>query len=234
MGAPSISSRGLHVRCVRTSTDWDLLSRASGITFCCFVSFWGLTSPSSSVLSGLFFFKLGLGFRLRSVGICEGGGGRLEGTWDLGAAFDVDSLPLEAISSLKLLLPLFNAILPFSSSEELSGRAITRIGVSTPEFLSDSPSASEMLIRGAFRLFYSSKWNLSFSSSNDKRDEVISFSGITAASGRICGSGSAVGGRFCGIGNTTGGRSLGAKNPGLETSIRANLELPAFIAWPTS
>ena len=76
-----------------------------------------------------------------------------------------------------------------------------------------------MLIRGAFGLFYSSKWNLSFSSSNDKRDEVISSSGIAAALGRICGSGSAVGGRFCGTGSTTGGRSLQAKNPGLETSI---------------
>ena len=33
------------------------------------------------------------------------------GTWNLAASCEVDTLPLEAISSLKLLLPLFNAIL---------------------------------------------------------------------------------------------------------------------------
>ena len=58
-----------------------------------------------------------------------GGGGRLEGTWDLEAPFNVDSLSLEAMSSLKLLLPLFSAILSSFYSEEMSGRAITRIGV---------------------------------------------------------------------------------------------------------
>ena len=134
MGAPSTFSQGLYVRCVihtstlycsfRLSTDWDLLSRASGITFCCFVPFRGPTSHSSSVSTGLFFFRLGLGFRLRSVGIYGGEGG----TWDLGAAFDVDSLPLAAMSSLKLLLPLFSAMLS-SSSLESSGRAITKIEV---------------------------------------------------------------------------------------------------------
>ena len=91
-----------------------------------------------------------------------------------------------------------------------------------------------MLIRGALGLFSSLKWNLSISSSNDKQDEAISSLGIVAASGRICGGGSAVGGRFYGTGNTTGGRSLRAKNPGLETSIQANLELSALIAWLTS
>ena len=162
MGASSTSSRGLHVRCViRTSTlccssrlctDWDLLSRALGISFCCFVPFWGPTLPSSSVSIGIFFFKSGLGFRPRLVGIY--GCGR--GTWDLGAAFDVDSLPLVTMSSLKLLLPLFSAMLSSSSSES-SGWVITKIGVWIPEFLSDSPSESEMLIKGAFRLFSSSK-----------------------------------------------------------------------------
>ena len=51
------------------------------------------------------------------------------GTWDLAASCEVDTLPLEAISSLKLLLPLFSTILSSSSSEELSGRAITKRGV---------------------------------------------------------------------------------------------------------
>ena len=127
MGSPSTSSRGLYVHCVihmsalfcssQLSTNQDLLSRASRITFCCFVPFRGPTSPSSSVASGLFFFKSGLGFRPRLVGICGGKGGTL----DLGAIFDVDSLPLVAMSSLKLLLPLFSAMLSSSSSEELFG-----------------------------------------------------------------------------------------------------------------
>ena len=64
----------------RLYTDWDLLSLVSGTTFCCFVPFQGPTLPSSSVLTGLFFFKSGLGFRPRSMGICGGGGA----TWDLG------------------------------------------------------------------------------------------------------------------------------------------------------
>ena len=63
------------------------------------------------------------------MGIYGGGGGRLEGTWDLRAAFNVDSLALEAISSLKLLLPLFSTILSSSLSKELSGWVITTIGV---------------------------------------------------------------------------------------------------------
>ena len=117
------------------------------------------------------------------MGIYRGGGGRLKGTWDLGVAFDVDSLPLKSKSSIKLLLPLFIDMLSSSSSEELSGRAITRIGVRTPEFLSDSPSASKMLIRGALKLFSCSKWNLSITSSNDKREEAISSSSIATTSG---------------------------------------------------
>ena len=48
------------------------------------------------------------------------------GTWDLVASFEVNTLPLEAMSSLKLLLPLFNAILSSFSLEELSRQAITK------------------------------------------------------------------------------------------------------------
>ena len=143
----------------------------------------------------------------------------MEGTEDLGAAFDVDSLPLVAMSSLRLLLPLSKAILSFSSSEELSGGAIARIGVRTPEFLSDSPSASEMFIKGALGLFSSLKLNFSISSSNDRRDEAISSFGNAVALGRFHGSGCAIGGRFCEIRKATGGRSLRAKNLGLEMLI---------------
>ena len=48
-------------------------------------------------------------------------------TWDLKVVFDVDSLPLMAMRSLKLLLPLFNAMLSSSSSKS-SGRAIIKYG----------------------------------------------------------------------------------------------------------
>ena len=75
---------------------------------------------------------------------------------------------------------------------------------------------------------------LSISSSNERRDEAISSSGSAAASRRFCGSDCAAGVRFCGISKTIKGRSLLAKKPGLETLIRASLELPALIAWPTS
>ena len=54
------------------------------------------------------------------------GGGR--GTWDLRVAFDIDSLPLTAMSSLKLLLPLFTAMLSSSSSESF-GRMIIKFGM---------------------------------------------------------------------------------------------------------
>ena len=53
-------------------------------------------------------------------------------------------------------------------------------------------------------------------------------------SGVACGIESATGRGLCRTGRGTGGRSLQAKNPGLETSIRANLEFMAVIAWPTS
>ena len=99
----------------------------------------------------------------------------MEGTWDLVASFKVDTLPLEAMSSLKLLLPLFNAILSSSSSKELSGQEITKKGVRTLECLSASPSAFEMVTNGTPRFSSSSKWNFSISSSSDRRDEAIFF-----------------------------------------------------------
>ena len=46
-------------------------------------------------------------------------------TWDLRVVFYVDFLPLTAMRSLKLLLPLFNAMLSSSSSKS-SGRAIIK------------------------------------------------------------------------------------------------------------
>ena len=151
----------------RLSMEWDLLSRASLATFYCLVPFWGPTSPSSSTITGLFFFKLGIGFNLRSMGIIRGGGGRVVGTWDFGISCKVVPLFLAAISSLKLLFPLFNAIFSSSSSEELSGRAITKVGKWTPECLLVSPSTSEMFTIRAPGFSSSLKWNLSISSYKD-------------------------------------------------------------------
>ena len=54
------------------------------------------------------------------------GGGRA--TWDLGVVFYVDSLPLTTMRSIKILLPLFNAMLS-SSSFESTGRAIIKYGL---------------------------------------------------------------------------------------------------------
>ena len=167
------------------------------------------------------------------MGTCEGEGGRLEGSWDLGGAFEVDPLPLVAMSSLRLLLPLFKAMSSSPSSEELSGQAITKTEMRTSKFLFDSPTASKRLIKGAFGLI-SSKQNSSISSSNERQDEVISSLGNASTSTRFCGGGYVASGRICGIGKATEGRSLRAKNPSLEASIRANLELLALIAWPMS
>ena len=73
---------------------------------------------------------------------------------------------------------------------------------------SASSLASEMVTKGTPGSSSSSKWNLSISSSSDRRDEAIFSSGTAATSGRICGSGSA-----------TGGRSARAKKFGRETTI---------------
>ena len=188
----------------RLSTNWDVLLLAARTIFCCFVPFQRPTLPSSSVSTGLFFFRLGLASKLRSRGICRGRGRAI---WDVGAIFDVDSLPLAAMRSLRLLLPLFNAILSLSSSKPF-GRASIKYGLWTPEFLSDSPSASEMKIRGALKLCSSLKWNLSISPSSNRRDEATLSAGIAATTRGAYGSGRVTGRGFCGIGRGTGGRSL--------------------------
>ena len=77
MAAPSTSSQGDQVRCWRCtlakvcssklSTKVDLLSLGSLATFCCLISFWRATSPSSSSCTGLFFFRFGMACSLRLV-----------------------------------------------------------------------------------------------------------------------------------------------------------------------
>ena len=132
----------------RLSTDGALLSRCSRVVFCCLPPWRGPTSPSSRDLTGLFFFRSGLAFKPRSVGICGGAGGRSECVWLLVGAFEVCPLPRVAISSHKLF-PL-EPMLSTSSSEEPSEQAITIGGASITEFLSGSPSASKSSIKGAF------------------------------------------------------------------------------------
>ena len=131
----------------RLSTDGALLFRCSRVIFCCLPPWRGPTSPSSRDSIGLFFFRSGFAFRLRSAGTCGAIGGRTEG-WDLAGAFNDYPLPRVAISSRKLF-PLLEVMLSTSSSEESFEQAIIR-GASTTKFLSCSPSTSESLIRGAF------------------------------------------------------------------------------------
>ena len=133
IAAPSTSSWGDQVRFWRRtyaliyssqlSTKMDLLSLGSLAIFCCLVPFWGATSPSSSTCIGLFFFRFGIAFNLRSVGGRGGRGGKVGGTWPLFLA---------VMRSLRPLFPRFNFISSFSSEEVLSGRAITKIGAWTP------------------------------------------------------------------------------------------------------
>jgi len=70
-------------------------------------------------------------------------------------AFEVDPLPRATISSLKLLLPLFEAMLSSSSLEESSGQAIIRGEVQMAEFLFGSSTTFERSIRGDFGLSFS-------------------------------------------------------------------------------
>ena len=77
-----------------------------------------------------FLFQSRVSLKPRSRGICGGGGGV---TWDVGAVFDVDSLPLAAKRSLKLLLPLFNTILSSPLSESF-GRASIKYGLEHRSF----------------------------------------------------------------------------------------------------
>ena len=163
----STSSRGDLVRCwMRTSaplgssllsTEVALLSLGSLAVFYYLALFWGTTSSSSSFWSFLFFLRLGLESRPRSVVGRGGGRGRLGGIWDLGTSCDMDPLFLLTIRSLRPFL-WFKAISSSSSSDELSGRATTRIGVWTPESLSGSSSASNMgIIRAPWSSFSSSR-----------------------------------------------------------------------------
>ena len=115
MVAPFTSSWGDQVHCLvrtsakvyysRLSTKVDLSSLGSLATFCCFVPFWGATSPSSSSCNGLFFFRFGMACSTRSERGRGGRGGRVGGTWDLGTFCEVDPLFLATMRSLRLLFP---------------------------------------------------------------------------------------------------------------------------------
>ena len=189
MAAPLTSSRGDQLHCERRtselfcsswlSTEVDLLFQGFLATFCCLAPFCGLTSHSLSFWTGLFFFRSGIAFSPRSARNGGVGAGSVGETWDFVASFEVDTLFRVAMRSLKLLFSLFNAISPSSSLEELSGWVITKGGEWTPECLSVSSSTSEMVTIGAHGFSSSSKWNLSTSSSSDRREEAISSSGVT-------------------------------------------------------
>ena len=126
MRAPSTSSQGAHKRwprrnstLSRLSMDWALLSLGSLVFVCCLTPFWGPTSPSSRSSTTLFFFKFELAFSPTSVGIWGGGGGRLIGTWVLGASFEV--YPLFLLANWPFRPVLCFRSMPSSSSSELTG-----------------------------------------------------------------------------------------------------------------
>ena len=201
----------------RLSTERALLS----LTFLGrFASFGGITSPSSTSYTFLFLFKSRLGSIPTSV-IGRGGGGRLRGTWVLGTSLEVDPLFLLASKPFKLVL-CFKSIPPSSSSELVS----TRATINLREWVVENLSKSALEFESSTGLFGTSRsswrWNWLISASRDKGVEAISSLGAATSWGMHW------------MGSSTGGSSLRAKNSGLEMSMRANLESPALIAWPTS
>ena len=223
MEAPSNSSRGDQVRCPlrttassRLSIDLALLSLGSLAFFCC-LAYWGSTSPSSKSSTDLFLLRFGLACNLRSMG--RGGGeGRLARTCTLGASLKDCPLFLLAIRPFKP--DLYFRSMPSSSISWLVSIQVTiNLRECAAENRSRSASESDNSdgLVGTSPSSLKRKWSISAS-----RDEwVESISSLGAWRTRW-------------VGGWTGGKSLRAKNPSLETSIRANLEFPALIAWPTS
>ena len=174
--------------------DLAFLSWGSLAFFCYLAPFLGVTSPSSKSSTDLFFLRFRLACSPRSVG-SGGGGGRLGGTWILGTSFKVDPLFLFAIKPLKPVL-CFKSMPSSSSFELVVTWATTIFGGRATENLSDSVSESESCTGLSCASSFSSKWNLSISSSRDKREDAIS-SFTTAAWGGTCWSGIVNSGRFC-------------------------------------
>ena len=193
MRAPSTSSRGAHKRwprrnstLSRLSMDWALLSLGSLVFVCCLTPFWGPTSPSSRSSTTLFFFKFELAFSPTSVGIWGGGGGRLIGTWVLGASFEV--YPLFLLANWPFRPVLCFRSMPSSSSFELTVTYATiKFRVWAAKSLSDLALESESCTDFSGTPSSSSKWNLSISSERDKCKDAISTT--VAAWGGICWSG---------------------------------------------
>ena len=138
----------------------------------------------------------------------------------MGTSFDKDPLFLLAMRSFKPFLG-FNAI-PSSFFKVVSTCAITSPGEWAAEDLLSSPSEFETSTGLPSASSSFSKRNWSISASKEKLEEVVSSLEIATSKGEHW------------KGSSTGGRSLWAKEPGTETSMRANLGSPAFIAWPAS
>ena len=186
----------------------------------CFALFDGITSPSSTSCTFLFFFKSGLGSNPTAV-IGRGGGGKLEGTWVFGTSLEADPLFLLASRPFRLVL-YFRSIPPSSSSKLVSTQETINLEEWVAENLSKLASESESSTDLFGTSPSSSRWNWLISALTDKGVEAVS-------SLRV-----AISWRTRWMGNSTGRRSLQAKNLGLETSIYARLGSPALIAWPMS
>ena len=218
MGSLSNSSREAQVHGLRRtsapldssqhSTEGALLSLAF---LGCFAPFGGITSPSSTSCIFLFLFKSRLGSSPIAVT------GRGEGTWVLGTSFEDGPLILLASRPFKLVL-YFRSIPSSLSSKLVSIQAIINLGEWIAENLSKSASESESSIGFSSTSPSSWRWNWLISALRDKCVEAISSLGAATSWGTRR------------MGSSTGGRSLRAKNPGLETSMRASLGSPALIA----
>ena len=127
MGMPSTSSTSDQVRgdrrawateaSSRLSTELDLLPLRSWFRLTCLCPLEGPSSPSSTVSSGLFLLRSGLGFNPRSAGIWGGGGGGFAGYLELFLSWGDGALFLFFINSFRLG-PVLGAIV--SSSSDVS------------------------------------------------------------------------------------------------------------------
>ena len=116
--------------------------------FGCFLLFGTLLRrylPFLQLLHWSLLLQVRISVQFKISGGRGGGGGKVGGSLDLGASLEVNPVFLTARNSFRPLPPppRFKAI-SSSSSNDLSGWATISISVWTLEYLSNSPSASEM------------------------------------------------------------------------------------------
>ena len=181
--------------------------------FCCLGSFWGTTSPSSTIsFSFIFFFKLGRGEQANCRKRRGGGAGR---GWD-------PEVPLFLYAKSSFRPFFLFRVISSSSSKLLSIQATMSLGEQIMKDLSSSPFEFDISAGSSCASPSSSRRNWSISALRDRCEEVVSSLGVTTSRGEWW------------WGSSTGERSSQARKPGTETSIQASQGLPALIAWPIS